>query len=138
MRARAEERVTIELGPRSERDIRKALAREVDAERWTSLDRRLHKQRGAFGEIDLRPEAGSGAPRDRSILIGRVKVLERMGLAEQVGPASWTLASDIEPTLRALGERGDIIKTMHRAMTGKGFDADPARLARRPHPAGHR
>ena len=129
MRARAEERVTIELGPRSERDILNALAREVDAERWTSLDRRLHKQRGAFGEIDLRPEAGSGAPRDRSILIGRVKVLERMGLAEQVGPASWTLASDIEPTLRALGERGDIIKTMHRAMTGKGLNTDPARLA---------
>ena len=129
LRARAEERVTIELGPRSERDIHNALAREVDAERWTSLDRRLHKQRGAFGEIDLRPEAGSGAPRDRSILIGRVKVLERMGLAEQVGPASWTLASDIEPTLRALGERGDIIKTMHRAMTGKGLNTDPARLA---------
>jgi hypothetical protein len=52
-----------------------------------------------------------------------------MGLAEQVGPASWTLASDIEPTLRALGERGDIIKTMHRAMTGKGLNTDPARLA---------
>ena len=43
MRARAEERVTIELGPRSERDILNALAREVDAERWTSLDRRLPK-----------------------------------------------------------------------------------------------
>ncbi|MDF1835684.1 MAG: DUF3363 domain-containing protein [Alteraurantiacibacter sp. bin_em_oilr2.035] len=129
MRARAEERVTIELGPRNERDIQNALAREVDAERWTSLDRRLHKQRGAFGEIDLRPEAGSGARTDRSILIGRVKVLERMGLAEQVGPASWTLAFDIEPTLRALGERGDIIKTMHRAMSGQGLHADPAHLA---------
>lgn len=129
MRARAEERVTIELGPRSKRDIRNALAREVDAERWTSLDRRLDKQRGAFGEIDLRPEAGSGARKDRSALIGRAKVLERMGLAEQVGPASWTLAADIEPTLRALGERGDIIKTMHRAMTGQGLHADLARLA---------
>lgn len=129
MRARAEERVTIELGPRSERDIHNALAREVDAERWTSLDRRLQKQRDAFGEIDLRPEAGSGARRDRSMLIGRAKVLERMGLAERLGPATWTLASDIEPTLRALGERGDIIKTMHRAMTGLGLQTDAARLA---------
>lgn len=129
MRARAEKRVTIELGPRSERDIQNALAREVDAERWTSLDRRLHKQRDAFGVVDLRPEAGSGMHKYRSILIGRAKVLERMGLAEQAGPATWTLAPDIDATLRALGERGDIIKTMHRAMTGHGRHTDPARLA---------
>ena len=41
MRARAEERVTIELGPRTEQEIRAALEREMDADRWTSLDRRL-------------------------------------------------------------------------------------------------
>ena len=38
-RARAEERVTLELGPRSEQEIRLALESEVGAERWTSLDR---------------------------------------------------------------------------------------------------
>lgn len=129
MRARAEELVTIELGPRSERDIRNALVREVDAERWTSLDRRLHRQRDAFGAIDLRPETATDTRKDRSILIRRAQVLERMGLAEQVGPASWTLAPDVEPTLRALGERGDIIKTMHRAMTSSGLHTAPARLA---------
>jgi type IV secretory pathway VirD2 relaxase len=129
MRARAEERVTIELGPRSERDIRKALSREVDAERWTGLDRRLHKLRDDLGVIDLRPEPGGSQRADRNFLIGRARVLERMGLADRVGSASWRLAPDIEPILRALGERGDIIKTMHRAMAGQGRDADVSHFA---------
>lgn len=128
LRARAEERVTVELGPRSERDIQNALRREVDAERWTSLDRRLQRQRDDLGVVDLRPEA-SGARKNRSLLLGRAQTLERMGLAERVGPAGWTLAADIEPTLRDLGDRGDIIKTMHRAMSGRGLTIDPERLA---------
>ncbi len=128
LRARAEERVTVELGPRSERDIQNALRREVDAERWTSLDRRLQRQRDDLGVVDLRPEAPR-ARKDRSLLLGRAQALERMGLAQRVGPASWTLAADIEPTLRELGDRGDIIKTMHRAMTGQGLTIDPERFA---------
>jgi hypothetical protein len=129
MRARAEERVTIELGPRSERDVRGAMLRDVEAERWTGLDRRLHKLRDDLGIVDLRPEAGGGQRGDRTYLIGRARVLERMGLADRVGPASWQLAPNIEPTLRALGERGDIIKTMHRAMAGQGREADPSHFA---------
>ena len=39
LRSRAEERVTLELGPRSEQEIRSALEKEVEAERWTGLDR---------------------------------------------------------------------------------------------------
>lgn len=127
LRTRAEERVTAELGLRSERDIEQALRREVAAERWTSLDRRLQRQRDDFGVVDLRPDA-AGERRDRSLLIGRAQTLERMALAERVGPASWALAADIEPTLRALGDRGDIIRTMHRAMSGQGLVIDPARL----------
>lgn len=128
LRARAEERVTVELGPRSERDIQNSLRLEVDAERWTSLDRRLQRQRDDLGVVDLRPEA-AGTRKDRSLLLGRAQTLERMGLAQRVGPASWTLAADIEATLRDLGDRGDIIKTMHRAMTGRGLTIDPERIA---------
>jgi type IV secretory pathway VirD2 relaxase len=128
LRARAEERVTIELGPRSERDIHNALRREVDAERWTSLDRRLQRQRDDLGVVDLRPEASSGR-KDRTLLLGRAQTLERMGLAERVGPAGWALDANIEPTLRALGDRGDIIRTMHRALSGKGLTFDAERFA---------
>ena len=40
-RARAEDLVGLELGPRSEQAIRSGLEREVGAERWTGLDRAL-------------------------------------------------------------------------------------------------
>ena len=35
----------------------------------------------------------------------------------------------LEPTLRDLGIRGDIIKTMHRAMTGAGREPDVSGFA---------
>ena len=57
-RERAAERVAVELGPRSEREIRSALEREVGAERWTNLDRALRDNADArAGVVDLRPGA---------------------------------------------------------------------------------
>jgi hypothetical protein len=53
-------------------------------------------------------------------MIGRAAKLERLGLAEQVAPGCWTLKPGIEGTLRDLSVRGDIIKTMHRAIVGAG------------------
>ena len=57
-------------------------------------------------------------------MIGRAAKLERLGLAEQVAPGCWTLKPGIEGTLRDLSIRGDIIKTMHRAVTGAGRKSD--------------
>ncbi len=130
MRGRAEERVTMELGPRSEREIDRALAREVGADRWTSLDRRLQRMADQLGGvIDLRPDPQRPQSAMDRHLIGRAGKLERLGLATNLAPACWSLKPDIEPTLHQLGVRGDIIKTMHRAMTGLGVDADPGRFA---------
>lgn len=124
-RARAEERVTLELGSRSEREIRSALEKEVEAERWTGLDRVL---RGAADEgagvADLRPGVPNSDPELRRLMIGRAAKLERLGLAEQVAPGCWTLKPGIEGTLRDISIRGDIIKTMHRAVTGAGREPD--------------
>jgi hypothetical protein len=47
--------------------------------------------------------------------------LKHLGLAEEVRPGQWRLADEIEETLKHMGERGDIIKTMHREMTAKGM-----------------
>ena len=55
--------------------------------------------------------------------------LERLGLAEPVGPAQWTLKPGLEPALRDLGVRGDIIKTMHRAIGRAGREPDVAGFA---------
>jgi type IV secretory pathway VirD2 relaxase len=116
-RDRAAERVTLELGPRSEREIRSALEREVEAERWTSLDRalRVAADEGA-GVADLRPSASGEDPELRRLMVGRAARLERLGVAEQIAPGCWTLKPGIEDKLRDLSIRSDIIKTMHRAM----------------------
>src|SRR3546814_927885 len=64
LRFRAEERVTLELGVRSEREIAVALERDVDAERWTSLDRRLDLMSAeSGGVVDL--QIGRAACRER-------------------------------------------------------------------------
>jgi type IV secretory pathway VirD2 relaxase len=129
-RDRAAERVTLELGPRSEREIRSALEREVEAERWTSLDRalRIAADEGA-GVADLRPSASGEDPELRRLMVGRAGKLERLGLAEQIAPGCWTLKPGIEDRLRDLSLRGDIIKTMHRAMGGVDCEPDVSGFA---------
>lgn len=128
MRSRAEERVTIELGPRSERDIQRAMAREVSAERWTGLDRQLRTMQDRDQMIDLRPAADHDRRR-QALLIGRVNTLARMGLAGETEPGRWMLRSDVEKTLRDLEIRGDIIKTIHRSMAENGWRSDLSHLA---------
>ena len=129
-RDRAAERVTLELGPRSEQEIRSALEKEVVAERWTSLDRALRNiADDTAGVADLRPGASDEDPELRRLMLGRAAKLERLGLAEQVGTARWTLKPGIEQTLRDLSIRDDIIKTMHRAMTGAGHEPDVSGFA---------
>jgi type IV secretory pathway VirD2 relaxase len=123
VRARAEELVTIELGPRSEHEVRHALEREIDADRWTRLDATIRRQADDNGVIDLRlGGSGESHSETRRLMIGRLQRLERMGLASPAGPAQWAVAAEAEATLRDLGVRGDIIKTMHRAMTKQGID----------------
>ena len=60
--------------------------------------------------------------RQRLLLVGRLQRLQRMGLATQTQPGTWAVHADAEKTLRAMGERGDIIRTMQRAMGGKQRD----------------
>ena len=129
LRFRAEERVTLELGPRTELDIRTALEREVEAERWTSLDRQLERLgQDTAGLVDLRP-GGDADPEMRRLLLGRAAKLEQLGLAAREGPAVWALEPGAENALRDLSVRNDIIKTMHNAMSRDGGRFDVSTLA---------
>lgn len=121
LRGRAEELVDAELGPKPEHEIRSSLAREVDAERWTRLDRDIARQSNELGYIDLRPEAkGPDDPEIRRLLVARLRHLEKMGLAADAGVNEWFVEPGAERSLRDLGARGDIIKTMQRAFAGLG------------------
>ena len=120
MRSRAQALVTIELGPRTDLEIRRGLEAQVDAERWTPLDRDLARRAaGGDGVVDLRPDAAIRPDAAHHARLGRMQKLERLGLATPAGPAQWTLTPETETSLRALGERGDIIKRLHRTMSGR-------------------
>ena len=122
MRDRARDLITMELGPRTDHDIRRALERQIEAERWTQLDRQLVRDARDAGAIDLAPHPDRQPDEYQALKIGRLRKLETLGLAEQVGPGQWSISHDAEATLRQLGERGDIIKRMHRALTEKGIE----------------
>lgn len=130
LRARAGDLVTRELGPRSELEVRRGLEAEVTAERWTRLDRSLAREAGrAEGVVDLRPDRDAAGDPLREIRIGRMRTLERLGFAEPAGSARWVLAQDTEQRLRALGERGDIIKRLHRTLAKDGTTRAPSTWA---------
>ncbi|HBX54610.1 relaxase/mobilization nuclease and DUF3363 domain-containing protein [Pseudomonas sp. UBA2684] len=112
MRNRAAELATEWLGPRTALEIQHSLQREVQQERWTSLDRTLLRERQA-GVVPLKTLATH--PR-RQLLIGRLQHLQRLGLAHEDRPGQWVIREDTEATLRTMGERGDIVRTMQRAV----------------------
>ncbi len=126
MRARAQDLVTLELGPRTDLDIHRNLERQVEAERWTQLDRQLVRDGGKTGIIDLAPLPDRQPDAFHALKVGRLRTLEILGLAGQVGPAQWFIKEEAEKVLRELGERGDIIKRMHRALTERGIDRGSA------------
>ncbi|MHB0710216.1 DUF3363 domain-containing protein [Roseomonas mucosa] len=76
--------------------------------------------------LDLRHEPA--APRrqfERTLRLRRLAKLEKMGLATAHAPGVWELSKDMEPALRELGERGDIIRTMQKALGPQGGERDP-------------
>jgi len=57
MRARAQDFITQELGPRSDLEIRRSLESQVEAEHWTRLDRQLLRDGSRHGIVDVAPIA---------------------------------------------------------------------------------
>jgi type IV secretory pathway VirD2 relaxase len=123
IRHRASELVTRELGHQSEIELQTKLQNEVEAERVTRLDKLLLTEQQEQGVIDLRP--GEGATwlvrENRNLMIGRVKHLERYGLATEAEPGRWLVSDRAEQTLQGLGERTEVIKSIHRALTANGL-----------------
>jgi type IV secretory pathway VirD2 relaxase len=118
MRERLAGLVSLDLGPRTDLEIERRLSLEIHAERLTSLDRRLLSGMDA-GRVMA---AGGRDMFDHAVRIGRLRKLASLGLAEELGGGHWRLADDLEPTLRRLGEQGDIVRTMQRALKAAGLD----------------
>jgi hypothetical protein len=129
IRHRAQDLVTLELGPEQEFERLIKRANEMKAERFTSLDRgilrdakenvvtvsaKLDDERG------LREAAIEGA--QYSLRVGRLRRLEQMGLAEEKRTGVWAIDPRLEAKLRNLGERGDIMVIMNKVMRAHGID----------------
>lgn len=122
MRERLAGIVSLDLGPRTDLEIQRRLRLDVDAERLTPLDRRLLREAGVSRVIT--PAARDLF--DHSVRTGRLRKLASLGLATRLDGGRWRLADDLEPALRRLGERGDVIRTMQRALTAAGIDRAPS------------
>ena len=126
MRGRASELATLELGQRTDHDINQALRHQVDAERWTPLDRQLQHDETRSGIIDMAPHPDRQPDEYHVFKIGRLQKLESLGLAVQLSPGQWIVKEHAEQTLRDLGERNDIIKRLHRGLTEHGLERSTA------------
>jgi hypothetical protein len=118
MRWQAQNLLTRELGRRTDLDVARQQTREVGQERLTALDRRLAQLVSPDGFIDTRRVSLSMGGASRARLIARLGTLTNFGVAVKPTASSWQLLGAWEKALRALGERGDIIKRLHAALGG--------------------
>ena len=117
IRERAVDLVTLELGPQTRLEHDASMAREIDAQRLTRTDHALIRSADPEGKVDVNQTSA----RYRTHNIARLRTLERMKLARQTGPGQWQLSKDLSTRLRKLGERGDIIKALHKS-AGHRYD----------------
>jgi type IV secretory pathway VirD2 relaxase len=127
VRARAQALMTLELGPESDLERLQKLASEVEQERLTRLDRALLAR--AKDSILVVGSAGELAPAHQTMQAGRLKALERLGLAEERRPGVWALDAGLETKLRQLGDRADTYRMMERALKQAGIERGGPQLA---------
>jgi len=120
LRERACDLATLELGPETEDSLHKKLALEVQAERFTRIDRSILRDADQ-GILVIKSQTGQDK-RYHAHRMGRLQKLKSMGLADESKPGVWKVADRTENVLRQLGERGDIMKTMQRVLKQAGID----------------
>jgi type IV secretory pathway VirD2 relaxase len=125
IRERASELVTLELGPATEIEQSRKLTAEIDQDRFTRIDRAMTEEADER-ILDLRHDPDDTRRQfNRTLRLRRLAKLEKMRLATEHAPGVWELGAKMEPALRELGERGDIIRNMQEALKADGQERDP-------------
>ena len=127
VRARAQALVTLELGPETQLERLQKLFDEVGQERLTRLDRQLMAR--AKDSILVITAHEENDPTQQTLKIGRLRTLQRLGLAEERQQGVWALDRNAESKLRQLGERADKFKMMQRALKEAGIERSAAAMA---------
>jgi type IV secretory pathway VirD2 relaxase len=119
IRVRAQEIATKHLGHRTTLDLEEQIEKDIHKERLTQLDRKMIRN-SVDNIIDIsKTPAESYARFQRNAMHQRLTFLNKLGLADEAEPGKWQLHPAAENTLKQLGQRGDIIKTMHSSMRGE-------------------
>ncbi|MCB1387028.1 MAG: relaxase/mobilization nuclease and DUF3363 domain-containing protein [Nitratireductor sp.] len=125
IRERASDLATLELGPVTEIEQSRKLSAEVGQDRFTRIDRAMTEE-AEDRFLDLRHDPTDPKRQfNRTLRLRRLAKLEKMGLAIEHAPGVWELGERMEPALRELGERGDVIRNMHKALKADGLERDP-------------
>jgi len=127
VRARAQALVTLELGPETQLERLQKLFDEVGQERLTRLDRQLIAR--AKDNILVITATEENDPTQRTLRIGRLRTLQRLGLASERQAGVWSLDANAEAKLRQLGDRADKFKMMQRALKEAGIERGAAAMA---------
>jgi type IV secretory pathway VirD2 relaxase len=125
LRQRAVDLVNLDLGPRTDLEIMRSNLREIGQERFTRIDRQLLRAIDADGLVS--PHNLDSV--EQSLRAGRLVTLGRMGLAFEERKGRWRISDELEPTLRAMGKRGDIIATLDREVRARELAASPSDYA---------
>jgi type IV secretory pathway VirD2 relaxase len=120
IRTRARDLVTLELGPEQEFERFIKLANEMKAERFTSLDYGILKD--AQENVLVISAMVDGTRGRQALRVGRLRHLQKMGLAEEKKTGVWLIDPQLDAKLRSMGERGDIIVTLTKVMREHGID----------------
>jgi type IV secretory pathway VirD2 relaxase len=116
IRDRASEVATELLGERSVLEVRSAKAKEVEAERFTSLDRLIERHLDK-GEIDVSPSRRIGFDADDGkLVVGRLQFLAQLDLARKDRGTRWHVDDNFKQVLHELGARNDIIKQLYSSL----------------------
>jgi type IV secretory pathway VirD2 relaxase len=116
IRLRSEDLVTRSLGLRTDRHIAARQEQAIGRAQFTDLDRAILARANGNREVSYGDPAPAGqAPRTRQLLeMRRLDFLGTLGLAERVGPRTWTLSPHVESTLRQTQLARDILKSRAR------------------------
>mgnify|MGYP003664026764 FL=1 len=121
LRRQAEDLVTQTLGPRRDLEIMRARQSEISQDRFTGIDRQLLSE-VREGIVAIPPPYTSADRFQRSLKLARLKHLEGLRLASRTRASQYQLEQGWADTLRQMGRRGDIIRTLSASHTQARID----------------
>lgn len=120
IRHRAENLMTLELGPQNEYELQTKLSHEINLERFTHLDREILMV--AKNDLFKPSEQLAVNLVRQSLYLRRLKVLEELGLALQNEGRSWKLSPKFKKVLQQLGERADTFERIEKQLHSLGIN----------------